>query len=248
LKPPLVPALIECIVSGTVATAFDACADLLRRGAAAWKDRSACLTGTATRLVEALPGEPSREATRQAWQDRPEVNHRFVVDFLIGLDAIDTALARRAITHLLAWPRTYSMDAVLVPALRRLVALGAVQSDAIEQLRAACLAHLRTRVAEPLAPPVDWRRASALRCGCARCAELARYLADPEARTWVLKAAEPDRRHVEETIKQARCDVDMRTDKHGRPYSLVCTKNQASYERRAKQRRQDLNDLARLAS
>ena len=36
------------------------------------------------------------------------------------------------------------------------------------------------------------------------------------------------------------------TDRRGRPYSLVCTKNQASYERRAKQRRQDLKDLALL--
>ena len=39
----------------------------------------------------------------------------------------------------------------------------------------------------------------------------------------------------------------MTTDRRGRPYSLVCTKNQASYERRAKQRRQDTENLARLA-
>lgn len=77
--------------------------------------------------------QPPHEAARNSWQDRPEVNDRFVVDLLIGLDAIDTALTRRAITRFLAWPRTYSMDAVLVPALRRLLVLGAVQSDAIEQ-------------------------------------------------------------------------------------------------------------------
>ncbi len=38
----------------------------------------------------------------------------------------------------------------------------------------------------------------------------------------------------------------MMTDRRGRPYSLVCTKNQASYDRGAKQRRQDLADLALL--
>jgi len=76
---------------------------------------------------------------------------------------------------------------------------------------------------------------------------LARYLADPETKTWVLKAAEADRSHVEATIKQARCDLDLRTDKQGRPYSLVCIKSQASYERRTKQRKQDLDDLARFA-
>jgi hypothetical protein len=51
----------------------------------------------------------------------------------------------------------------------------------------------------------------------------------------VLKAAEADRRHVEDTVKRAGCDADMATDRRGRPYSLVCTKNQASYERRATQ-------------
>jgi len=43
-----------------------------------------------------------------------------------------------------------------------------------------------------------------------------------------------------------RCDLDLTTDERGRPYTLVCTKNQASYDRRAKQRKQDLEDLARL--
>jgi hypothetical protein len=40
--------------------------------------------------------------------------------------------------------------------------------------------------------------------------------------------------------------VDCSTDKRGRPYSLVCTKNQASYDRRVGQRKQDLEDLALL--
>ena len=149
--------------------------------------------------------------------------------------------------HILAWPKTYDLDAVLVPAVRTLVGAGTTQgSAAIERLRAACVAHLRARVAEPLAPPTDWRRANALPCRCQRCAELARFLADPERETWVFKAAEADRSHVEDSIRRAGCDLDTTTDRRGRPYSLVCTKNQASYERRAKQRRQDLKDLALL--
>ena len=63
----------------------------------------------------------------------------------------------------------------------------------------------------------------------------------------MFKTAEADRRHVEDAVKKARCDVDLTTDRRGRPYSLVCTKNQASYERRAKQRRQDIENLARLS-
>jgi hypothetical protein len=99
-----------------------------------------------------------------------------------------------------------------------------------------------------LSPPADWQRASTLPCRCQHCAELARFLADPERKTWVLKAAEAARSHVEESIRRARSDLDTTTDRRGRPYSLVCTKNQASYDRRAKQRRQDLKDLELLTS
>nr|WP_294508960.1 hypothetical protein [uncultured Rhodopila sp.] len=38
------------------------------------------------------------------------------------------------------------------------------------------------------------------------------------------------------------------TEKKGRPYSLISTKNQASYERRVTQRQQDLRDEAALAA
>ena len=171
-----------------------------------------------------------------------------MVDLLTGLCAVDTALAQRAADHLLAWPKVYGLDAVLVPATRAL--LGRVDPScaaAIEALRSACLLHLRARIAEPLAPPADWTRSAALACRCPRCSELGRFLADPGRKTWVFKAAEADRRHVEDTIKKAGCDVDTATDRRGRPYSLVCTKNQASYERRAKQRRRDTENLARLS-
>jgi hypothetical protein len=48
------------------------------------------------------------------------------------------------------------------------------------------------------------------------------------------------------TIRGAHSDVGVTTERRGRPYSLICTKNQASYERRRKQRARDLADLKRL--
>jgi hypothetical protein len=60
------------------------------------------------------------------------------------------------------------------------------------------------------------------------------------------KAAEADRQHVEGTIRASECDLDIVTERTGRPYSLVCTKNQASYERRVQQRTADLAALAQL--
>lgn len=49
-----------------------------------------------------------------------------------------------------------------------------------------------------------------------------------------------------QTVSRANCDLDLRTDKRGRPYTLVCTKNRASFERRVRQRTQDLEHRARL--
>ncbi len=241
LPPAERAVLMKRIVQGTADTAFAACAGLLARAAAAWGP--AGLNGAAAALVEAVPGDPARAAPAPSWQRPAPVAPRTVVDLLAGLGAVDPASAEQAVAHMLAWPGTYGMDAVLVPAARELPA----DAPGAGPLRAACVAHLRARAAEPLAPPTDWRRDSALPCRCPRCTELARFLDDPGQRTWVLKAAEADRGHVEGTIRTAGCDLDTATDRRGRPYSLVCTKTQASYERRARQRMQDLADLALLA-
>jgi hypothetical protein len=75
---------------------------------------------------------------------------------------------------------------------------------------------------------------------------LSRFLADPAQSTWLLKAAQTERSHVESSIRSNTCDLDFVTEKRGRPYTLRCTKNQASYQRRVEQRRQDSERLARL--
>jgi hypothetical protein len=51
---------------------------------------------------------------------------------------------------------------------------------------------------------------------------------------------------VESTIANSRSDVDISTLRKGSPHTLVCAKNQASYERRLLQREKDLSNLARL--
>jgi predicted 2-oxoglutarate/Fe(II)-dependent dioxygenase YbiX len=246
LPPHRAAALIERIIAGTAATSFGACGGLLARAVAGRPD-GRDLHAAATVLVEALPGDPARAAPRSPWERGPDINPDFLVDLFTALGHIDAALAERAADHILAWPETYDLDSLLVPALRRLTGSGMNHSAAaVRRLRGACLAHLRARVAEPLEAPRDWTRASRLNCQCRRCGELSLFLADPQRKTWMFKAAEADRLHVENTIKQARCDLDVTTDRRGRPYSLVCTKNQASYERRMKQRKQDLADIDQL--
>ncbi|MDE2379595.1 hypothetical protein [Bradyrhizobium sp.] len=54
------------------------------------------------------------------------------------------------------------------------------------------------------------------------------------------------RSHVEDSVRRAACDLDLATERRGSPHTLVATKNQATYERRAKQRRQDLEHVSAL--
>lgn len=237
LPPDRQGALLALIVEKCAGDAFGPCAALLARAAGRLPDIGAA----ASRLVEAMPGNPARVASALAWRPGPlEPGH--VTDLLRALIATDRALAERAVGRALAWRKTYDLDRVLVPALRDLK-----RSDpAIEPLRAACLAHLRARIAAPLEPPADWRRASKLSCTCEQCRQLAAYLDDPAQKVWVLRAVEHVRGHVEGTIRSSDVDLDTRTDRHGRPYSLICSKNQASYERRATQRTRDLAEVAAL--
>ena len=244
--------LLAQVVQANAALGLGACADLLRQAVLArWA--AAHLQAAASALVAALPGDPARPVPAVNYLLRPQaLDAQAVADLMAALCPIATGLAHTAAAHLLAWPQTYGLDALLVPALRHWAAIQdqpeVLKAAPVQRLHAACRGHLEARVALPLAPPSDWRRASALPCRCPHCAGLARFLDHPEQRDWRFKAAEPVRKHVLSTIRSAGSDVDSVTDQSGRPYALVCTKNQASYELRVVQRRQDLADLALLAS
>jgi len=65
-------------------------------------------------------------------------------------------------------------------------------------------------------------------------------------RLWTLKAREEIRSHVEGEIRTAGADLDVTTLRRSSPYSLVCRKNSASYDRRVAQRHKELADIRML--
>jgi hypothetical protein len=242
--------LLLAVVQGNADLHIGGCADLLARAAAvsAWRGQ---LVGAAQALLDAMPGDPARpQSPVDAWR-RERADAGVVHDTLRALAAAGhaslSALAEQAVTHWLAWPKTYGMDAVIVPALRRLAERPALLNrPACLRLRAAALDHLRARCSLDLAPPADWRREARLSCRCEHCLALGRFMQSADQEAWRFKAREAERRHVEDSIRQGRCDVDCSTERKGSPHVLVCTKNQASYKRRVAQRRADLDDLTRL--
>jgi hypothetical protein len=237
-----VAAMVGTIVTGNAAKGFAACADLLARcPVAPTLPRALDLRDAAVTLIALMPDNAAPAVTLGWSAGRDTIDAYFVTDPLLGLGQIDPKLADQALTQMLGNDRTYDLDAVLVPVARdKLRAPDTAKQPVVVRLRAACLAHLRARIALPLAPPPDWQRSSIVGCRCQHCSDLSRFLADPRQQTWTLRAAA--------TILNAKCDLDKKTEQRGRPYSLICTKNQASYKLKVKQRKQDLKDEASLAT
>jgi len=238
--------LLERIIARNTSRAPSGCTNLLARFTAA--HARARLLPAAKALVDVLPGNPAQADTADRWQRVAPLEPGLIVDLLTALGRLGAeAQAEQAADHLLAWPQTYAMDGLLLLALVQLTEDAATRDLlSVQRLRGACLDHLRRRIGEPLEAPRDWARPCTIACTCSHCSELARFLAGPDRQTWILKAAEMTRRHVEESIRRGACDLDCKTERRGRPYSLECTKNQATYERRARQREKDLANQARL--
>jgi hypothetical protein len=247
LPVPRATGLLVRIVRRNAPAHLSACGDLLLRCVVAPTGVTSDLEQIGVTLIDALPGDPTKREQVDTWTRPTPVKPGFVVDLLTATSRIDAGLAARAIEHLLAWPKTYKPDDVLVPAARLFVKLlESISWPAVGRLREASLDHLRRRIALPLEAPRDWTRTNALKCTCGDCRGLGAFLVAPDQKQWRLKAVQDRRTHVEQSVRSAACDLDLTTERRGSPHRLVATKNQASYERRAKQRRQDLEHVSAL--
>jgi hypothetical protein len=236
--------LIERIVVANTGRNLSACGQLLAQSTG----RIGSLNRAARVLVEALPGDPAKAPEASGWYNKPcSVEPGFVAALIGALHQIDEDLSGRAVSHFLTWPKTYTFDEVLTPAALTLAAdTEGWDTPAARRLSNACIAHFEARIALPLEPPADWKRDGVTSCSCGHCQDLNTFLSDPGRQSWTFKAAEPKRRHLEEVIHRSRCDLDLKTEKRGSPHGLVCTKNQASYQRRVQQRKSDLVHLDQL--
>ena len=75
---------------------------------------------------------------------------------------------------------------------------------------------------------------------------LNRFLEDPSQRVGRFPLRKDRRQHLHQQIESQRLDLTHVTDRAGSPQTLVCTKTQASYERRRKQFESDTKLLAEL--
>jgi hypothetical protein len=165
---------------------------------------------------------------------------------LIGTE--QPALLSRVIAHALALPEKYPLTEVHVPALLSLQPWlkkhVKKHSAALSEWLAACRKQLAALTARMPQPPADFRRDAAVRCGCAECRELKQFLENPGEAEHRFSRREERRKHLEQEIRRHGCDLDLKTDRHGSPQTLVCTKNTASYQARLKKYHQHREHLA----
>jgi len=77
---------------------------------------------------------------------------------------------------------------------------------------------------------------------------LKRFLEDSTEPVHRFSAKEEHRKHLEHRIRDHQCDLDLKTEKNRSPYTLVCTKNTASYQERLKTYHRDQEHLATVRS
>jgi hypothetical protein len=202
-------------------------------------------------LVTALERLDQEKAGADYWRPRRTARAEVLAGLARSLLATGQEdLLARLVEHALARPETYPLTEAhmaaltdLEPWLRKNVK---EPSAGLSRWLAACRTQLEALTEQMPQPPADFRRDAAISCKCADCAEMKRFLADPQAPVLHFRAAEHRRKHVEMHIRNHRIDLDLRTEQRGSPYTLVCTKNQASYEAKLKKYHEDKEHLATI--
>jgi hypothetical protein len=214
-----------------------------------WSELCAALAETLVTAVEAI----DRRRSSDDWRSR-EVER---ADVLAGLarSLIATeqfALLSRVVAHALAAPKTYPLTTVHVPALVSLQPWFKKNVKkpiaALAQWVAACREQLESLTARAPEEPRDFRRTAAIACKCADCVDLKRFLEDPREATHRFSVRQERRTHLEHTIREHKCDLDLHTERNRSPHTLVCTKNTASFQEELKTYHRDQEHLATVRS
>ena len=184
-----------------------------------------------------LDEDADAEAAENRWMNHEAVHDLFVLAWRLGL-ADQAAAAARAIGN---HPQTVTPDRMLPDALAAMHEhddLARTAGYSVLWRRAADF--LLARSGTPPSPPEDWTIAADIPCTCELCARLRKFSRDSVRRVERFKVRKDLRKHLHRTIDRHRLDLFHVTERRGSPYTLVCTKNRASYQRRLRRYAEDL--------
>lgn len=219
-----------------------------------WSDtlRASGLAALAA-LPEALkPSKPPREPREVVW--RPPTPRKkisvsglrdlFTLAWRCGLAGEAEAAAAAIVNH----PRTITPERAVPKTLKALYRKREVRGGgAYLTLWRHAANSLLARSETPPEEPRDWAISADVHCDCELCARLKAFCKDPNARVGRFPLRKDLRKHLHRQIDQHRLDMFHVTERRGRPFTLVCTKNRASHERRLKEYARDLEWMRSLA-
>jgi hypothetical protein len=213
----------------------------------AWIELCRVLAQAALQALEAI----DQQAAAHDWQVHRVNRAKLLAGLARALLATEQdELLERLVAHALARPQTYPPTEVHVAALTELQPWLAKHvkrpSRALSRWITACGEQLEALTEEEPRAPADFRRGAPFAPHGPDQAALKRFLEDPHEQVFRYRANEPQRASMEHLIRQHGCDLDVKTERQGRPYTLVCTKNTASYQARLHKYGQDQEHLARL--
>ncbi len=141
-------------------------------------------------------------------------------------------------------------DVTLPGLLPKLIALGHRNIEVVKVLNDLWYHSARFLLARSETPPKfpsDWKLPTVNRFTRYReCGKLRDFCRSPTVFELRISAIQEIRRHLENVITRDNLDIDFYTVKDGRPYTLVCTKNRATYERQFKQYQDDISYMQYL--
>lgn len=117
------------------------------------------------------------------------------------------------------------------------------RSLGLKPVHATCVIGLTANVAAPPRARDDWSIQASLRCRCALCATLARFLRSPEEIRFEWPLAKDHRAHIHQTVDANDLPVTHATRRTGRPFTLVLAKTGAVFDRDAAARKQWQREL-----
>jgi len=250
---PSFEAELTAVISAVSATTISRNVALLQNLCMS-RDKRAERIGLCRRLADRMVASLvtfDEQAAEDNWQiarlDRSALLGSMVKSMLAV--AADEPLAR-LIDHVLSHDDKYDLTdshlAAIFALESWLVKKLAGSHRAISRWLAECRSALESRVAQVPQKPADYRRPAKLSCSCSDCRELSRFLAKANEPVHRFSVRKDRRRHLHQIIQQHNCDLKHVTERRGSPYTLVCTKTNASYEAARQIHERDKKNLTRL--
>jgi len=240
LRPGQVLALLRRLDDERVAAAIGPPTEMVRDAV-----RSALHTVAATSEPTSEPGADPADLETQRPDRLPQQALRdlFVLAQRCGL----AGEAEAAAGAIAAMPQFSDPYRALPAALEEMCSEpGLAGTAAFATLWRHAARSLLARSATPPRAPEHWKMACSVNCGCEHCARLRAFCADPSARVARFPLRKELRKHLHRTIDAHGLDIDHETERRGRPFTLVCTKNRRSHERRLAEYGDDVVWMRRL--